>query len=104
MTNVGLFVDGYNFYAGINRPGWLELGWCNFMKLARRFASERPDSAGLNVYVKYFTAKVALGREENAPRESQRQAMWLEALRLETGAVEIVIDHLKSSFSELSPV
>jgi uncharacterized LabA/DUF88 family protein len=89
MTNVGLFVDGYNFYAGINHPRWLDLGWCNFLKLARHFAPEWPDSSGLNVYVKYFTSRVALGCEENAPRESQRQAMWLEALRLETGAVDI---------------
>ncbi len=89
MSKVGVYIDGYNFYAGINHPGWLELGWCNFLRLAHRFASRPQDPSVVDVFVKYFTAKVNLGAEEKSPRESQRQAMWLEALTLETGGVEV---------------
>ena len=38
MSGAHVYIDGYNFYCGINKPGWLKYGWCNFSKLSERLA------------------------------------------------------------------
>lgn len=80
MTTVptwAMYVDGYNFYCSVNdrkHPEHLYLGWCNFASLGRRIIGDR----GSLVSIKYFTAPVEdFGRHG----ESERQALWLRALK-----------------------
>jgi uncharacterized LabA/DUF88 family protein len=89
MSGVYVYIDGYNFYCGINQRGWLKYGWCNFSKLSKRLA-ERAWGSQFHVdEVKYYTAQVHLGREENKRHESERQKMWLDAVQ--AGTPEVII-------------
>jgi uncharacterized LabA/DUF88 family protein len=89
MSGVHVYIDGYNFYCGINKPGWLKYGWCNFSKLATHLAGRAFGSSfGVNE-VKYYTAPVRMG-QENKPGESERQQMWLDAIHTETPEVKII--------------
>lgn len=89
MDNVYVYVDGYNFYCGINHPGWLKYGWCDFTKLAARLA-ERAFGAGCRVEaVKYYTARVG-ENQENRHGERDRQKMWLDAVRAATPGVNVI--------------
>jgi uncharacterized LabA/DUF88 family protein len=90
MSGVHVYIDGYNFYCGINHPGWLKYGWCNFSKLAKRLAERAFGSLFPVEEVKYYTAPVRLGRQENTRGESERQQMWLDAIRTETPGVKII--------------
>jgi hypothetical protein len=90
MSGVHVYIDGYNFYCGINKPGWLKYGWCNFSKLAERLAHGAFGSSCPVDEVKYYTTPVRLGREENTRGESERQQMWLDAIRTETPEVKII--------------
>jgi uncharacterized LabA/DUF88 family protein len=90
MSGVHVYIDGYNFYCGINKPGWLKYGWCNFSKLAKRLAERAFGNSAQVDEVKYYTAPVRLGREENRPGESERQKMWLDAIEAETPEVKII--------------
>lgn len=89
MGGVHVYIDGYNFYCGINQPGWLKYGWCNFSKLARRLAGRAFGGSFAVDEVKYYTAQVRMG-QENKPGESERQQMWLDAIRAETPEVKII--------------
>ncbi len=91
MTGVHVYIDGYNFYCGINKPGLLKYGWCNFSKLARRLADHAFGSSFQVDEVKYYTAPVGLGRLENTRGEGERQKMWLDAIRAETPEVKIIL-------------
>ncbi|MGA7412443.1 MAG: hypothetical protein WBW33_18335, partial [Bryobacteraceae bacterium] len=51
------YIDGYNFYYSINKPATLRLGWCDFSKLAERFASRAFESRYVVGAVKYYTSK-----------------------------------------------
>lgn len=90
MSGVHVYIDGYNFYCGINKPGWLKYGWCNFSKLANRLAERAFGSSSQVDEVKYYTAPVRLGRQENTRGESERQQMWLDAILAETPEVKII--------------
>jgi len=90
MSGVYVYIDGYNFYCGINRPGWLKYGWCNFSKLSKRLAERAFGSSFPVDEVKYYTAPVHLGPQENWRGESERQKMWLDAVRAETPEVKII--------------
>lgn len=89
MDRVNVYIDGYNFYYGINQDGWLKCGWCNFLTLSRILANRAFGSSVEVGQVKYFTSKV-LHRQENRGGESDRQQMWLAALRVCTPEVEII--------------
>ena len=88
MSSLHVYIDGYNFYCGINEPGWLKYGWCNFSKLAAHLAGRTFGSSIRVDQVKYYTAPVRIG-QENKPGESERQQMWLDAIRAETPEVNI---------------
>jgi uncharacterized LabA/DUF88 family protein len=90
MSGVYVYIDGYNFYYGINKPGWLKYGWCNFSKLAKRFAERAFGSSFPVDEVKYYTAPVRVGWQENKRGESERSKMWLDAIRAETPEVRII--------------
>lgn len=84
-----VYIDGYNFYRGISRPGWLKYGWCNFVQLAKRL-SEKTFGRSFQVEeVKYYTAPVRLGQESRAG-ERERHEMWLDAIRMETPTVRVI--------------
>jgi deoxycytidylate deaminase len=89
MSGVHVYIDGYNFYCGINKPGWLKYGWCNFSKLATHLAGRAFGSSFGVDEVKYYTAPVRMG-QENKHGESERQQMWLDAIRTETPEVKII--------------
>jgi|SRR5580704_13668833 uncharacterized LabA/DUF88 family protein len=89
MSGVHVYIDGYNFYCGINKPGWLKYGWCNFSKLAAHLVGRAFGSSFGVDEVKYYTAPVRIG-QENKSGESERQRMWLDAIRAETPEVKII--------------
>jgi hypothetical protein len=89
MNGVYLYIDGYNFYVGINHPGWLKYGWCNFSRLAKCL-TERAFGSSVSVdAVKYYTAPVRLG-QQNRTGEPDRRQMWLDAVCTETPEVQII--------------
>ena len=90
MSGVHVYIDGYNFYCGINKPGWLKYGWCNFSKLGRRLADHAFGNSLQVDEVKYYTAPVRLG-QENTRGEIERQQMWLDAIRSATPEVKIIL-------------
>jgi uncharacterized LabA/DUF88 family protein len=92
VSGVHVYIDGYNFYCGINEPGWLKYGWCNFSKLAKHLAERAFGSSCPVDEVKYYTAPVRLG-QENTRGETERQQMWLDAVRSETPEVRIIEGH-----------
>jgi len=89
MSGVYVYIDGYNFYCGINQPGWLKYGWCNFVHLANRLTRAAFGPAQSVGKVTYFTAPVRLGLE-NTAGERERQEMWLDAITFETPTVQVV--------------
>jgi uncharacterized LabA/DUF88 family protein len=97
-----VYIDGYNLYKGINHedpPDLLRLGWSNYQKLGERLVDLSFDhlSSKRTVTVKYFTAIV--GKDSGSPGEIQRQTLWLDELKHEAPAVEIV-GGLHRSYSE----
>jgi uncharacterized LabA/DUF88 family protein len=90
MNGVYVYIDGYNFYAGINHRGWLKYGWCNFMQLAERLSKKAFGSSFEIEEVKYYTAPVRIG-QENTAGERERQELWLDAIRTETPAVRVIL-------------
>jgi len=104
--NFIVYIDGYNLYKAIDHPSTLKLGWCNYKVLAKElvklsfeagpFADE--DDA---VIVKYFTALVRQKSQnpmENTgghKGEEDRQQLWLEALKDETGIEPIRGLHIR---------
>ena len=88
-----VYIDGYNLYRSINHedpPDLLRHGWSNLQKLGELLVDlsfEQPRGRS-DVKVKYFTARV--GKDTGAPGEIRRQTLWLEALKTEASAVEIV--------------
>ncbi len=89
MGGVYSYIDGYNFYAGINHRGWLKYGWCNFTQLAKHLSNRAYGSSFEIEEVKYYTAPVRIG-QENASGERERQEMWLDAIRAETPSVRVI--------------
>jgi uncharacterized LabA/DUF88 family protein len=89
MPGVYVYIDGYNFYCGINQKGWLKYGWCNFSKLAEHLAQVAFGSSCAVGEVKYYTTPIRQAREENTAGERERQQMWLDAMRAETPEVKI---------------
>jgi uncharacterized LabA/DUF88 family protein len=94
MSGVHVYIDGYNFYCGINQTGWLKYGWCNFSKLARGLTDRAFGGSFVVDEVKYYTAQVRMG-QENKPGESERQQMCAE-----TPEVRIVVGRWKKIGSE----
>lgn len=90
MGSVYVYIDGYNFYCGINNKGWLKYGWCNFSKLAERLAQRAFLSSCAVGQVNYYTTRVREKREENRSGERERQQMWLDAMHAETPEVKII--------------
>lgn len=89
MDRVNVYIDGYNFYYGINKEGWLKCGWCNFSKLSRVLATRAFGSSVEVGKVKYFTSPVRDWHEARTG-ESERQAMWLSAVSICTPEVEVI--------------
>jgi len=81
---VNVYIDGYNFYCSISRPDNkdLALGWCNFFKLSEKLAAKVFPGHKLGA-VKYYTAGVPPDLQTRTG-ERDRQALWLEALRIGT--------------------
>lgn len=86
-----MYIDGYNFYYAVkdNLPEKdLNLGWCDFGRLATRIVRDRGEVSR----IKYFTAPVEnlgkLGGEAGSERE--RQALWLRAVGTIRPTVDIV--------------
>jgi hypothetical protein len=67
-----VYVDGWNFYHGINRPGLHPLGFCNFWKLGQYLLGTRAKV----IRVRYFSAVDYHRRVAEA-----QQQFWLRALR-----------------------
>ena len=66
-----MYVDGWNFYHGIDKPDLHPLGFCDFRRLGKRLLG-----AGTTVdKVTYFTSK------DHNPYRKEKQEFWLDALR-----------------------
>ncbi len=89
MDDVYVYIDGYNFYRGIDHPGWLKYGWCNFLELAKCLSGGVFGLSSPVREVKYYTAPVRMGQEAR-PGERERQQVWLEAIRIATPAVRVI--------------
>jgi predicted nuclease of predicted toxin-antitoxin system len=89
MDSVYVYIDGYNFYHGINHPGWLKYGWCDFVQLSRRLSDKAFGHLFQVEVVKYYTAPVLLG-QENKAGERARQEIWLDAIRVATPTVRVI--------------
>jgi uncharacterized LabA/DUF88 family protein len=88
-----VYIDGYNLYRSINHeepPDLLRHGWSNLQKLGELLVdlSFEQRQSRSDVKVKYFTARV--GTNTGSPGEIRRQSLWLEVLKTEAPAVEIV--------------
>lgn len=66
------YVDGWNFYHGINKPGLHPLGFCNFWKLSQHLLGTRATVQK----VRYFTAQ-----DYHKQIADDQQHFWLRALK-----------------------
>ena len=67
-----VYVDGWNFYYGINRPDLHQLGFCNFWKLGQHLLGTRATVTK----VRYFSAT-----DYHTQVAAAQQKFWLRALR-----------------------
>jgi hypothetical protein len=67
-----VYIDGWNFYHGINKPGLHPLGFCNFRKLAQSLLGTMARVEK----VCYFSAI-----DHQTVVASAQQAFWLRALK-----------------------
>ncbi|MCX6606867.1 MAG: NYN domain-containing protein [Acidobacteria bacterium] len=91
LKTVNVYIDGYNFYYSINRSATLNLGWCNFLKLAERLAARAFEDRYVVGAVKYYTSKVGNDTEMN-PGEIKRRNLWLAALENGTDGKVVVVE------------
>ena len=101
-----VYIDGYNLYKAIDHPSTLKLGWCNYKLLAKELvklsfeADSFPDEDDA-VIVKYFTALVRQKSQNHGENtgghkgEEDRQQLWLQALKGETGIKPIPGLHIR---------
>lgn len=78
MRKVWMYIDGFNFYYGVNarRELPLGLGWCDFRKLATQHLIGEDCTLEK---IKYFTSPV--GKVLSYQGEEYRQSRWLEAIK-----------------------
>jgi uncharacterized LabA/DUF88 family protein len=93
VTRVHAYIDGWNFYCGINEPGRLRYGWCNFIKLADALSLERFGEK--TRLVKYFTTPVEAKKFEINEGEMERSRIWFRALQIVTKLEPISGRHQK---------
>jgi len=67
-----VYVDGWNFYHGINRPGLHPLGFCNFWKLGQHLLGTR----AMVIRARYFSAT-----DYKRQVADEQQMFWLRALK-----------------------
>src|ERR1039458_2169985 len=67
-----VYVDGWNFYHGINRRGMHPLGFCNFWKLGQHLLG----TCATVTKVRYFSAI-----DYHIRIADEQQTFWLSALR-----------------------
>lgn len=72
---IGVYIDGYNVYYGMDRKGWRRLLWLDYRRL---FEAQLQGDQEI-VLAKYFTAL------SSKPESQRRQRTYINALKAEGG-------------------